>query len=83
MHFPLFMLFANLASSLPVQPQTTDLQQQPLHPLKQLPKPYKPNQHLDPTPKSVELLFTSDAGDDELVHLWIPLGTRIYPRKRV
>lgn len=83
MHIPLFLTFATLASSLPLQLQNADLlQQQPLHPIQQLPNPYRVNQHLDPTPKSVELLFTSDA-EDEISHLWLPLGTRIYPREDV
>ncbi|GAB7352198.1 hypothetical protein MBLNU459_g2675t1 [Dothideomycetes sp. NU459] len=79
MHFPVFLLFAALASSLPTPPQTTELQQQPLQPQKQFPDSYKTTQHLDPAPKSVELLFTSEA-EEEPTHLWLPWGTRIYSR---
>lgn len=38
-----------------------------------------PLTHLDRMPDSVELLFTA-SDDDEMVHVWLPLGKRVSTR---
>lgn len=36
-------------------------------------------QHLERMPESAELLFTA-GDDDEMIHIWLPLGKRIFTR---
>lgn len=36
--------------------------------------------HLEAQPNTVGILFTTD-GDEEIAHVWLPLGKRIYTRK--
>lgn len=74
----LFLLACSLIAALPLRlPILVD--QTPLllsgshyaaHPL---------TQHLDRMPISAELLFTA-SDDDEMIHVWLPLGKRISTR---
>lgn len=40
----------------------------------------KPKTHLDAAPNSVGVLFTT-SDDEEVLHIWLPLGERVYTRK--
>ncbi|KAK4540897.1 hypothetical protein LTR36_008839 [Oleoguttula mirabilis] len=43
------------------------------------PKVQQPNTRLDAAPNSVGVLFTT-ADDEEVSHMWLPLGKRVYTR---
>ncbi|KEQ80939.1 hypothetical protein D6C78_02323 [Aureobasidium pullulans] len=79
MQHPFLLLLAcNLASALPLHLPAFEYQR----PLKSVDLPHtaQPStKHLDRVPRSAELLFTA-SDDDEMVHVWLPLGKRIYTR---
>ncbi|THX60927.1 hypothetical protein D6D06_00914 [Aureobasidium pullulans] len=80
MQHPFLLLLAcNLASALPLHLPAFEYQR----PLKSVDLPHTAQhstKHLDRVPRSAELLFTA-SDDDEIVHVWLPLGKRIYTRK--
>ncbi|THY51268.1 hypothetical protein D6C98_05701 [Aureobasidium pullulans] len=79
MQYPLLLLLAcNLANALPLHLPAFEYQR----PLKSVDLPHTAQhstKHLDRVPRSAELLFTA-SDDDEIVHVWLPLGKRIYTR---
>ncbi|THX99231.1 hypothetical protein D6D03_07339 [Aureobasidium pullulans] len=79
MQYPFLLLLAcNLASALPLHLPAFQYQR----PLKSVDLPHTAQhstKHLDRVPRSAELLLTA-SDDDEMVHVWLPLGNRIYTR---
>ncbi|KAK3115269.1 hypothetical protein LTR53_005540 [Teratosphaeriaceae sp. CCFEE 6253] len=79
--------FATTVSTTPVRhspppPAQPDAGQQRFLPPgwgARLPKSHRANTHLDAAPNSVGMLFTS-ADNDEVVHIWLPLGRRVFTR---
>lgn len=80
MQYPFLLLLAcNLASALPLHLPAFQYQR----PLKSVDLPHTAQhstKHLDRVPRSAELLLTA-SDDDEMVHVWLPLGNRIYTRE--
>jgi hypothetical protein len=73
----IFLLACSLVAALPLhlpiflvqKPQLLSGSHHKAHPLT----------HLDRMPDSVELLFTA-SDDDEMIHVWLPLGKRVSTR---
>ena len=74
----LFLLACSLVAALPLHlPIFVD--QKPLLLSGSHHAAHSPTQHLDRKPISAELLFTA-SDDDEMIHVWLPLGKRISTR---
>lgn len=90
-HSLVILLVASLVNSLPLgllasSPeqllswQHTLKMQQPFQPTPDSNPKHTSGQHLEERrPRSVEMLLTTE-DDEEVVHVWLPLGERIYTR---
>lgn len=90
-HSLVILLAASLVNSLPLgllasgpkqllSWQHTLEMQQPFQPTPDSKSTHTPGQHLDERrPRGLEMLLTTE-DDEEVVHVWLPLGERIYTR---
>lgn len=74
----LFLLTCSLVAALPLH-LSVFVNQEPLLSIGPMHATHPLTQHLDRMPDSVELLFTA-SDDDEMIHVWLPLGKRVSTR---
>lgn len=74
----LFLLACNLVAALPLH-LSAFVDQKSLLLLDPNHLTYPSTRHLDRIPESAELLFII-SDDDEMVHVWLPLGRRVSTR---
>jgi hypothetical protein len=72
----LFLLACTLVAALPLQ-FPAFLERQALQSIDFRRLAHSSNQHLERIPRSAELLFTA-SDDDEIFHVWLPLGKRLH-----
>ncbi|KAI4729963.1 hypothetical protein E4T49_02321 [Aureobasidium sp. EXF-10728] len=77
-HPLLFLLACRLVAAFPLH-LPVSITQQPLLSSGRYRAAQPSTQHLERVSRSAELLLTT-SDDDEMVHIWLPLGKRVYTR---